>query len=194
MKFERLKDIFVFITLIGIAYMFFFKIPNSKKKALSGNTATGTIYEIDRATRNIYFEFNDILGNSYHSSLKLPSSYINSIIVGQCFEVKYQPDNPSNSEIIMDKPLILLPHGFTTGQTSDPNLVASKQDLVSFTYRVKGEEFQRMQRIGERELTTVINKTYFVKYQLDNPSIAILLLDSIYSNFSVNPLEKQMNK
>jgi len=99
---------------------------------------------------------------------------------GEKFMIAYVPDDPTLSEILLNKPYIpeaddLYGH---TVSTNDIKYIALRQDLIEFSYNVKGKNYTRLQRVKDFQGKDAIKgRSFDVIYFKSQPSIAYICLD-----------------
>ncbi len=172
--FEKLKTIGWVLILVFCVFLIL-RLRNKSEKILKeGEETIATVIR----KKNSYVHYTYVVDNvEYNGSDKPDFSVYRSIVAGEEYVAKYHRDNPRYPIVLFSKPVI------GEGEFSDVEgiLTEGRGRYVEFKYSVNNQWYSRWQKLEKDKSfdpKPLINKKFRVKYNINTPTIAYLIIDS----------------
>lgn len=160
------KIIISFFGLTFLIFVYLFSAYQDKWLFNYGSVTEGKITEASYAAYNFVYNVN---GFEHNLRIKPP---FKGLQIGEYYKILYDPNNPDNSTVDLETPIIKIENEFITTKSLSIRKLWGN-DAFSFSYMAENVLYERIQRFRSKNRIDK-NKIYKVKYNKSNPEIAYL--------------------
>ena len=175
MKTKDVLTIIAFIIMVtGFVSLFFYQKNNSKNLEKNGLRTVGKIDVIGQDVVCTY----TVKDQAY--SKRVTSPYY-GLVSGESYIIAYDSLDNDNFQIIYSLPVLSKEYQYNNTKTENISTSFEDNEVVKYTFIVGNNKYERLQQIGEDKKSFNKQNTFLVKYNIINPQMAYVYLDSIVS-------------
>lgn len=162
------------LLLVGLPMSYFARKNQEKRYELYGDTTICKI--VENAGSDIIYDYN-INGITYQSRYR---NQTQSFREGEYYKMVYNSKEPSEGKILLLYPIISGKFNTTKGKIIRQKENIDKILIIEFQYNIGHKSYERYQYWKKNNKDTICYScNYLVKYNIKNPKIAYIFLDSL---------------
>ena len=163
------------ITVTGFVSLFFYKKGNSDNLKENGIRTVGKINLIGKDVICTY-----TIKDQVYVSKRVTSPYY-GLVSGEYYMIGYDSLDYHDFEIIYSSPVLSKEYQYGNTKTDNINVAIENDEVVKYTFTVANNKYERLQKKdGEKKVNE--QDAFLVKYNVANPQMAYVYLDSIVTS------------